>query len=244
MRDAVQEGMASLSESGLSVVRDIYYMKLMAVEVVCQLALDTMAVTPSDSGLFQKLAEQLQEESEHLNLCRMHLARRDAFAARPAYVGDFARMMRLYGGRRRRTLPLAVAVVLCVVVESVALGQLASARIPDPELCALLHKLGEDEEEHYHLVTRIVAPAAASRASLLERAATHMILLRIANITLRKWWPGQALSYRTLGLDLNSFLEDVMQRSSQALRPLGLFFPKELLLRLARKAIPVADSPN
>jgi len=41
------------SERGLAVIRDIYYMKLLAVEVVCQLALDTVSELPKDSLLFR-----------------------------------------------------------------------------------------------------------------------------------------------------------------------------------------------
>jgi len=38
-------------------------MKLLAVEVVCQLALDTVSELPKDSLLFSQLIEQVQESS-------------------------------------------------------------------------------------------------------------------------------------------------------------------------------------
>jgi hypothetical protein len=227
-------GVRLSSDAALDVVRDIYYMKLMAVEVVSQLALDTIASVPKDSRLFSHLLEQIQQEFDHLNGCRSLLADRDAFAVKPVYVRHYARMMRSCGGKRRRTLPLAVAVILCIAVERSAMQQLARTTVADRELSDLLRKLGAEEEDHYKLVAQVVAPCAASKASLLERTRVYAVIGRITLITLLRWWPRQVQTYRACGLNVGLFLEDVLQYAAAALRPLGVFFPRRLLLRLAR----------
>ena len=77
------ESKAKSSACGLAVVRDIYYLKLLAIEVVCQLALDTVSERPKDSPLFSQLVEQIQEEIDHLNQCRIFLSQRDALETSP-----------------------------------------------------------------------------------------------------------------------------------------------------------------
>jgi hypothetical protein len=86
------ESKAKSSECGLAVVRDIYYLKLLAIEVVCQLALDTVSERPKDSPLFSQLVEQIQEEIDHLNQCRIFLSQRDALETSPPYVRRYSRV--------------------------------------------------------------------------------------------------------------------------------------------------------
>jgi len=185
-------------------------MKVMSVEVVSQLALDTISRAPMNEKLFRHLNEQVQEELEHLNKCRMFLATRNSFGERPDYVDNFARVMRRCGGKRARTLPIAAVVILCIAVESSALRQLAATSFPDHELHALLLQLSADEENHYRFVANVVAPYAAANASLLERARAHMMMIRVAAITLRKWWPRQVSNYKGAGLHVEVFLSEVM----------------------------------
>jgi hypothetical protein len=77
------ESKAKSSECGLAVVRDIYYLKLLAIEVVCQLVLDTVSERPKDSPLFSQRVEQIQEEMDQLNQCRIFLSQRDALETSP-----------------------------------------------------------------------------------------------------------------------------------------------------------------
>jgi hypothetical protein len=235
-----EAGVHSNSEPALAIIRDIYYMKLIAVEVVSQLALDTISSTPRDTLLFSQLIEQVQEEFGHLNQCRSLLVDHDAFAVTPSYVRQFARMMRSYASKPHRSLPLAAAAILCIAVERSAMQQLARASLADRNLSQLLRTLGADEENHYRLVAQVVAPCAAAGASLLELARTYRIMLHITLITLLQWWPRQVAAYRSCGLNVGIFLEDVVDYASRALRPLGLFFPDKALLRLARIALRVS----
>ncbi len=228
------------SERGLAVIRDIYYMKLLAVEVVCQLALDTVSELPKDSLLFSQLIEQVQEELDHLNKCRIFLSERDAFETKLSYVRQYTRVMRSYARRRRRTLPLAVAVLFCIAVEKTAMTQIGGISTSDPQISELLEKLGADEEDHYKLVTSLVAPCAASRASRLERIRAYVLMLRITAITLLEWWPRRAADYQYLGLRVDIFLEEMLECASGAIQPLGLFFPQRGLLRLARIALRIS----
>src|SRR5712691_8613242 len=80
-----QRDVLSPPECALAMVRDVYYMKLMAVEVVSQLALDAIAYMPREPGVFLQLVEQVHEEFEHLNKCRSFLADHDAFGVKPVY---------------------------------------------------------------------------------------------------------------------------------------------------------------
>jgi tRNA isopentenyl-2-thiomethyl-A-37 hydroxylase MiaE len=228
------------TECAFSVVRDIYYMKLMAVEVVSQLALDTIAAMPHDSAAFAELSEQIREELDHLNQCRLLLAEHGSFKARPDYVSRFARMMRASGGWRRRTLPLAVATILCISVERAAMRQLGAASNADAEICAMLKTLGTDEEHHYKLVGDVVAPGAAARASFPERMRSYLLMLRLTATTLLRWWPRQAPVYRTTGLDTDVFVEEVIDYAYHALRPLQVVFPRAFALRLARFSVRVS----
>ena len=228
------------TESGLAVFRDIYYLKLLAVEVVCQLALDTVSQCPKDSLLYSQLVEQVQEELDHLNKCRLFLCERDAFETRPTYVRHYTRVMRSYARHRQRALPLAVAVLFCIAVEKSAMEQMSRISTTDPQLSALLEQLGADEEDHYRLVAGVAAPVAASKASRLERLRAHVLMLRITAITLREWWPQRAADYQDLGLKVDIFLEKMLECASRAIRPLGLFFPQRTLLRLARIALRIS----
>jgi tRNA isopentenyl-2-thiomethyl-A-37 hydroxylase MiaE len=234
------ERKVAATECGLSVVRDIYYLKLLAVEVVCQLALDTVAGLPKDSLLFSQLVEQVQEELDHLNKCRIFLSERNAFDNKPGYVRHYARVMRSCARRRRRTLPLAVAVLFCIAVEKTAMKQIAGISTSDQQMSELLEQLGADEEDHYKLVASVVAPDAASRASRLERVRAYVLMLRITAITLLEWWPRRAADYQYLGLRVDIFLEEMLECASRAIRPLGLFFPQRGLLRLARMALRIS----
>jgi hypothetical protein len=76
-------------------VRDIYYLKLLAIEVVCQLALDTVSGRPKDSPLFSQPVEQIQEEINHLNQCRIFLSHRDALETSPPTYDVIARLCAL-----------------------------------------------------------------------------------------------------------------------------------------------------
>ena len=238
MRASSQDDVLSPPECALTVLRDVYYMKLIAVEVVSQLALDTIAFIPRESGVFLRLVEQVHEEFEHLNHCRSVLAGHEAFGVKPPYVRQFARMMRSYGGRRHRTLPLAVAVILCISVERSAMQQLARASVSKRQISHLLHTLGTDEEEHYDLVVRVVAPCVAARASLLERMLAYLIMLQITLVTLTRWWPRRVGDYQSLGLNVGRFVEDMLDYASTAMRPLGLLFPRSILLRLTKMVLP------
>jgi hypothetical protein len=230
----------SASEYALAIVRDVYYMKLVAVEAVSQLALDTISSIPRDSLLFSQLVTQVQEEFEHLNQCRSLLADHDAFSVTPPYVRQYARMMRSCASKPRRALPLAAAALLCIAVERSAMQQLARVSLADRNISELLRKLGTDEEDHYRLVAQVVAPCAAAGASLLERTRTYRLMLHIALITLLRWWPRQVAAYQSCGLNVGLFLEEVLDYASAALRPLGLFFPDKALLQLARLALRVS----
>ncbi len=233
-------GKAKGSASDLAVVRDIYYMKLVAIEVVSQLALDTVSELPADSLLFSQLVEQIQEEIDHLNKCRIFLSERDALETRPSYVLGYSRVMRGYARRRRRTLPLAVAVLFCIAVEKSAMEQIATASSSDPDIAELLRKLGADEDDHYRLVASVVAPCAAAKASRLERIRAYVLMLRITAITLVAWWPRRAADYQHVGLQVDRFLEEMLEYAARAIRPLGLFFPQRSLLRLARIALRIS----
>jgi hypothetical protein len=233
----------SPSESSLVVIRDIYYMKRIAVEVVSQLALDTISTNPNDSFLFSQLVEQAQEEFEHLNQCRLLLAEFDAFAETPSYVRQYARMMRSCASKSRRTLSLAAAAILCIAVERAAMRQLAGEHASgNRRVLELLRQLAADEEDHYRLVVQVVAPNAASRASALERLRTHILILEILWITLVRWWPRRLAAYEACGLNVTLFLEATMEYASQALRPLGLMFPDKVILSLARRALRVSSN--
>ena len=131
-------GNAKSSERGFPVVRDIYNLKLLAIEVVCQLALDTVSERPKDSPLFSQLVEQIQEEIDHLNQCRIFLSQRDALETSPPYVQPYSRVMRSCASRRHRTLPLAVAVLFCIAVEKSAMEQIAKASVSDWRIADLL----------------------------------------------------------------------------------------------------------
>jgi tRNA isopentenyl-2-thiomethyl-A-37 hydroxylase MiaE len=222
------------------VVRDIYYLKLLAVEVVCQLALDTVSECPKDSLLYSQLVEQVQEELNHLNQCRIFLSERNAFETKPGYVRHYTRVMRSYARRRRRTLPLAVAVLFCIAVEKSAMEQMARISTSDPQISELLEQLGADEEDHYKLVASVAAPCAVSKASRLERIRAYGLMLRITAITLREWWPRRAADYQDLGLRVDIFLEQMLEYASRAIQPLGFFFPQRGLLRLARIALRIS----
>ena len=236
--ESTDDGPPAPSENSLVVIRDIYYMKRIAVEVVSQLALDTISTNPTDTFLFSQLVEQAQEEFQHLNQCRSLLADLDAFAETPSYVRQYARMMRSGAGKTRRTLPLAAAAILCIAVERAAMKQLAGDRPSENRrVLALLRQLATDEEDHYKLVVQVVAPNAASRASMLERVRTHCLILKILWITLLRWWPRRLAAYRACGLDVPLFLEATLGYASQALRPLGLVFPDKVILGLARMAL-------
>lgn len=234
------ESKAKSSERGLAVVRDIYYLKLLAIEVVCQLALDTVSERPKDSPLFSQLVEQIQEEIDHLNQCRIFLSQRDALETSPRYVQRYSRVMRSCASRRHRTLPLAVAVLFCIAVEKSAMEQIAKASVSDWQIADLLKKLGADEEDHYKLVASVVAPCAAAKASLLERAYAYALMLRLTAITLLVWWPRRAADYEYLGLKVDLFLEEMLDYAARAIRPLGLLFPQRPLLRLARIALRIS----
>lgn len=228
------------SENALAIIRDVYYMKQMAVEVVSQLALDTIANMPTDSAVFSQLLEQVQEEYAHLNRCRALLAKRDALGTRPRYVRHFVSVMRSCARKRRRTLPLAAAVILCIAVERSAMQQLVRITIDDREITELFQELGADEEEHYRLVTGVAAPCAAGKASLLERARTHLVMLRVALITLVRWWPRQRRTYQACGLNTEVFLLDVLGYASRGLFPIGLLFPRRAILRLAKISLGIS----
>ena len=227
-------------DNALAIIRDVFYMKQMAVEVVSQLALDTIANMPTDSAIFSQLLEQVQEEYEHLNLCRSLLAKRDALGVRPNYVGKFVSVMRSCARKRRRTLPLAAAVILCMAVERSAMQQLGRITTADREMTELFHELGADEEEHYRLVTGVAAPSAAAMASLTERARAHLVMFRVALVTLISWWPRQRGTYQACGLDTEVFLLDVLKYASDGLLPIGLFFPRRTVLRLARISLGIS----
>jgi tRNA isopentenyl-2-thiomethyl-A-37 hydroxylase MiaE len=228
------------SENTLAIIRDVYYMKQMAVEVVSQLALDTMASMPTDSAIFSQLLEQVQEEYQHLNRCRSLLAKRGALGTRPGYVRRFVSVMRTCAKKRRRTLPLAAAVILCIAVERSAMQQLGRITTADREITELFRELGADEEEHYRLVTGVAAPCAAAMASLTERAWAHLLMLRLALITLVYWWPSQRETYRACGLNTEIFLLDVLEYVSKGLLPIKLFFPRRAVSRLARLSLGIS----
>ena len=103
-----------------------------------------------------------------------------------------------------------------------------------------LKKLGADEEDHYKLVASVVAPCAAAKASLLERAYAYALMLRLTAITLLVWWPRRAADYEYLGRKVDLFLEEEMlDYATRAIRPLGAFLPRPLL-RLARMALRIS----
>ena len=235
--EASQTLSRQLYESEASVLRDIYYMKLMAVEAVTQLALDSFAVSADHAALPQRLIRQVQEEWEHLEECRSWLALHDQFAQIPDYVGQFARIMRRCGGRRRRTLALAAAVVLCTAVERSALQQLANAHRANPQVQVIFEHMTCDEEEHYSLVSDILAPLAAQRASAFERTRAYWVMGQVSMVAVRQWWPKKVSVYRQLGLDINRFVREVLEYSSSAFSPLKIFFPKEVLFRLIKLSL-------
>jgi hypothetical protein len=226
-----------LYESEASVLRDIYYMKVMAVEAVTQLALDSFAVSSGNAALSQRLIRQVQEEWEHLEECRSWLALHNQFAQIPDYVGQFARIMRRGGGRRQRTLALAAAVVLCTAVERSALQQLANAHRANAQVQVIFEHMSRDEEEHYSLVSDILAPLAAQRASAFERARAYWVMSRVSIVAVRHWWPRRISNYCQLGLDINRFVREVLEYSSSAFSPLKIFFPKEVLSRLIKLSL-------
>src|SRR5258708_7152962 len=99
-------------------------MKLLAGEVVCQFALDTVSELPKDSFLFVQRIERVQEQFDNLKNWRIFLSERDAFETKLSYVRQYTGVMRSYARRRRRTLPLAVAVLFCIAVEKTAMTQI------------------------------------------------------------------------------------------------------------------------
>jgi hypothetical protein len=89
-------------------------------------------------------------------------------------------------------------------------------------------------------VASVVAPCAAAKASLLERAYAYALMLRLTAITLLVWWPRRAADYEYLGLKVDLFLEEMLDYAARAIRPLGLLFPQRPLLRLARIALRIS----
>jgi hypothetical protein len=57
--------------------------------------------------------------------------------------------------------------------------QIAKASVSEWQIADLLKKLGADEEDHYKLVASVVAPCAAAKACLLERAYAYALMLRL-----------------------------------------------------------------
>ena len=221
-------------------MRDIYYLKLLAIEVVCQLALDTVSGRPKDSPLFSQPVEQIQEEINHLNQCRIFLSHRDALETSPPTYDVIAGSCALVPAAATGPFLWRSLFFFCIAVEKSAMEQIAKASVSDWQIADLLKKLGADEEDHYKLVASVVAPCAAAKASLLERAYAYALMLRLTAITLLVWWPRRAADYEYLGLKVDLFLEAMLDYAARAIRPLGLFFLQRPLLRLGRIALRIS----
>jgi hypothetical protein len=224
------------ASAGIEVVRDIYYMKTMAVEVVAQLAVDHMRHTPNCTSTAGMLTSQLQEEFQHLTVCQDFLCKRGALGKRPSYVSLYAQLMRSVARRRRRFFPLALATVLCVAVEIAALKQLSEAA-QYGGFQALYRHLYQDEQDHFELVARVVAPRAAAQASWLERLYGQLTALGIVLVTAFSWWPTQLKFYETSGLDLDRFGREVINSLSGPLEELKVFLSPLLLRRSVEFAL-------
>lgn len=207
------------------VLTDIYQLKLVASEVVCQCALDLIALTPGDVVLHQRLSSQVADEFRHVEMFAKRLES-DRPKVDPRFVRAFRSLMRRVARSEGRLLALVAAIELCTSVEVVAMRQLVST-CPIPELL----RLGEDEEQHSRLIEDIAS--ILPEQGLSERAAATATAVLAGLIAVALWWPTRYRQYAQLGLDVPLFVNDVIDRTTGRLDRIRVPIPARTLRTLA-----------
>lgn len=226
MRARVTQGStgAALQE----VASDIYQMKRIGAEAVCQCALEIIACRPDDHALCAHLTQQVADEFRHVQMFARLLDSNHLSRPPMAFVRAYAALMRKISAQNDRLLALIVSIEMCTSAEIVAMQQL-SAFSELTEFLVLLN-----DEERHSAVALEVRNSLSTPRSAIEKAEATLAAVSMSLIAVLLWWPARHRHYEKLGLDTLLFVDQVVERASSRLRPLGVAFPQQIVRRAAR----------